>query len=97
MSQLASSLSERPKGTLPSQPLANSKSSSQAYKVQDPQINQYNVVHTLSQERRWVIKSLSQQVQSELIQLLPPHLLAHLNLLHKHLTKTQLLIKFTSL
>jgi len=47
MSQLASSLSERPKGTLPSQPLINLKNFSQAYKVQDPQINQYNAIHTL--------------------------------------------------
>ena len=47
MSQLASSLSERPKGTLPSQPLVNLKTSNQAYKIQDPSINQCNVVHTL--------------------------------------------------
>ena len=33
MSQLASSLSERPKGTLPSQPLINPKNSNQAYEV----------------------------------------------------------------
>ena len=39
MSQLASSLSERPKGALPSQPLVHSKNSSQAYEVQDSQIN----------------------------------------------------------
>ena len=45
--QLVSSLTERPKGALPSQPLVNSKNSCQAYKVQDSQINQYNVVHTL--------------------------------------------------
>ena len=47
MSQLVSFLSERPKGTLPSQPLVNPKNSSQAYEVQDSQINQCNVVHTL--------------------------------------------------
>jgi len=47
MSQLANSLSERPKGTLPSQPLVNPKSSNQAYKVQGSQINQCNVIHTL--------------------------------------------------
>ena len=46
MSQLASFLSERPKGALTSQPLVN-PNSSQAYKVQDSQINQFNVVHTL--------------------------------------------------
>ena len=47
MSRLASSLSERPKSTLPSQPLVNPKKSNQAYEIQDPQINQCNVVHTL--------------------------------------------------
>jgi len=52
MSQLASSLSKRPKGTLPSQPLANPKSSSQAYEVQDPQINQYNSGHTLKSGKK---------------------------------------------
>jgi len=36
-----------PKGALPSQPLINPKNSSQAYKAQDSQINQYNVVLTL--------------------------------------------------
>ena len=36
MSQLASSLSETPKGILSSQPLANPKNPSQAYEVQDP-------------------------------------------------------------
>ena len=39
MNQLASSLSERPKGTLLSQPLVNPKNFSQAYEVQDSQIN----------------------------------------------------------
>jgi len=47
MSQLANSLSERPKGTLPSQSLVNPKNSNQAYEVQDFQINQCNIVHTL--------------------------------------------------
>ena len=47
MSQLASSLSEKLKGTLPSQPLVNPKNSNQAYEIQDPSINQCNVVHTL--------------------------------------------------
>jgi len=47
MSQLASSLSERPKDTLPSQPLANPKNSGQAYEVQDSQISQCNVTYTL--------------------------------------------------
>ena len=47
MSQLASSLSEKPKGTLPSQPPVNPKNSNQAYELQDPLINQCNAVHTL--------------------------------------------------
>ena len=47
ISQLANSLSKRPKGTLPSQLLVNPKNFNQAYEVQDSQINLYNVVHTL--------------------------------------------------
>jgi len=47
MSQLASSLSEKPKGTLPSQLLVNPKNFSPVYEVQDSQINQCNAVHTL--------------------------------------------------
>ena len=47
MSQLANSLSERPKGILPSQPLVNPNNFNQAYEIQDPSINQCNVVHTL--------------------------------------------------
>jgi len=40
MSQLANSLSERPKSTLLSQLLVNPKNSNQAYEDQDSQINQ---------------------------------------------------------
>jgi len=47
MSQLASSRSERPKGTLPSQPLVHPKNSNQAYEIQDHSINQCNAIHTL--------------------------------------------------
>ena len=47
MSQLASSPSKRPKGTLPNQPLMNPKTSSQAHLAKDQQLNQCNVVHTL--------------------------------------------------
>ena len=47
MSELASSLSQRPKRTLPSQLLTNPKNSSQAHLAQEEQLNQYNVVHTL--------------------------------------------------
>jgi len=52
MSQLAISLSEWPKGALPSQPLVNPKNFSQAYEVQDSKINQCNVVHTLRSEKK---------------------------------------------
>ena len=38
MSQLANSLNETLKNTLPSQPLVNPKNSNQAYEVQDSQI-----------------------------------------------------------
>ena len=54
MSQLASSLSERPKGTLPSQPLVNQKTSNQAYEIQDPSINQCNAVHTFRSGKKVV-------------------------------------------
>ena len=47
ISQLASSLSERLKETLPSQPLTNTRNSSQAHGAQDQQINQCNIVHIL--------------------------------------------------
>jgi len=47
MSQLANSVSERPKETLPSQPLTNPKNSSQANVTQDQQLNQCNVVQIL--------------------------------------------------
>ena len=46
MSQLASSLSERPKGTLPSPSLTNPRTSSQAHLAEDQQLNQCNPVHT---------------------------------------------------
>ena len=51
MSQLAYSLSERPNGTLPSQPLINHRNSSQANMNQDQPLNQCNVVHTLRLEK----------------------------------------------
>ena len=52
MSQLANSLSKRLKGTLPTQPLVNLKNSNQAYEVQDSQINQCNIVHTLKSGKK---------------------------------------------
>jgi len=47
LNQQANPLSERPKGTLPSQPLSNPINFRQANEAQDQQPNQCNVVHTL--------------------------------------------------
>ena len=47
MSQLARSISERLKGTLPSQPVVNSRNSSQGNLAQEDQMNQCNLIHTL--------------------------------------------------
>jgi len=47
ISQLAGSLIERPKESLPSQPLADPRNSSQAHLAQKDQMNQYNLIHTL--------------------------------------------------
>ena len=47
MSQLTNSQSERPKDTLPSQPLVNPRSSTQVHLAEDQQFNQCNVVHIL--------------------------------------------------
>ena len=44
MSQLANSHSERPKSTLPSQPVTIPGNSSQVHQVEDQQFNQCNVV-----------------------------------------------------
>ena len=52
MSQLANSLSERPKETLPSQPMTNPRNSSKAHLAKDEQLNQCNVVHTLSSRKQ---------------------------------------------
>ena len=70
MSQLASSLSERPKSTLPNQPLVNPKNSNQAYEIQDPQINQCNVVYTLRSGKK-VDNQVYQQKNSSHIDLAP--------------------------
>jgi len=97
MSQLASSLSKRPKGTLPSQPLVNLKTSNQAYEIQDLSINQCNVVHTLRSGKK-VDKQVYQQKSlghpdptPASTSVVPPKLLL------KHLTRTKLLNKFISL
>ena len=47
MSQLAGSLSEKSKGTLPSQLVANPRNSSQAHLAQEDHMNQCNLIHTL--------------------------------------------------
>ena len=47
MSQLANSLNERPKRALPSLPFHNPKNTNPVHMVQDLQINQCNIVHTL--------------------------------------------------
>jgi len=47
MSQLASSINERPKGNLPSQPIANPKNTNQAHMTEEDPMNQCNDVHTL--------------------------------------------------
>ena len=47
MSQLANLQNERQKGTLPSQPIMNSKNSQQAHLAEYQSLNQCNVVHTL--------------------------------------------------
>ena len=52
MSQLANSQSERPKGTFPSQPLTIRRNSYQAHVVEDQQLNQCNVIHTLRSSKK---------------------------------------------
>jgi len=65
MSQLATFLSERPKETLPSQPVSNPMNSSQAHMVEEDQMNQCNVVHIL-RSRKKVVNQVS--MPSNLIQ-----------------------------
>jgi len=52
MSQLASFISEKPKGTLRSQPIRNPRNSSQAHVAQEDPLNQCNVVYTLQSEKQ---------------------------------------------
>ena len=47
MSQLDSSINKRPKGTLPSQLVANPRNSSQAHMAKEDPMNQCNDIHTL--------------------------------------------------
>ena len=47
MSQLATPQNERQKGTLPSQPIMNSRNSQQAHLAEDQSVNQCNAIHTL--------------------------------------------------
>jgi len=97
MSQLASSLSERLKGTLPSQPLVNPKNSNQAYEFKILRSTSAMLFIHFDQERRWTTRSTNRKILSTLVLLLPPHLLGPLNLLRKRLKRTQLLNKFISL
>ena len=95
MSQLVSSLNERPKGTLLSQPLVNPKNSNQAYENQDPSINQCNVVHTLQSGKKVDIQVHQQKN--------PTHIdpastsASSSQSAPKCLTRTKLLHKFISL
>ena len=90
VSQLASSPSERPKGTLPSQPLVKPKNSNQAYEIQDPSINQCNAITYCDLENNQVY----QQKNSVHIDPTATSTSASSsNLLHKHLTRTKLLNK----
>ena len=52
MSQLTGFLSERPKRTLPSQPVANPRDSSQAHFAQEDHMSQCNLIHTLRSEKQ---------------------------------------------
>ena len=61
MSQLTSYKSERPKGTLPSQPITNPRNSSQAHVAQEDTMNQCNVVHILRSRKQ--IKCQCHQTQ----------------------------------
>ena len=56
MSQPTNLQNERLKGSLPSQPVMNPRNSQQAYLAEDQPLNQCNVVHTLKQERKLIIK-----------------------------------------
>ena len=76
LSQQANPISERQKGTLPSQPLPSPKNPRQANEAQDP--NQYNLVHMLR---------LGKQVLNQIS--MPPAQLKHpLHLVLLHLHKT---------
>ena len=63
LSQLVGSLSKRPKGTLPSQPVANLRNSSQAHLAQEDQISQCNLIHTLRSGNKLITKCQHHQVQ----------------------------------
>ena len=47
INQLANLQNEKPKGTLPSQPLTNPQNSNQVNLAEDQQFNQCNIAHTL--------------------------------------------------
>jgi len=62
--QLANSLNERPKGTLPSQPLPNPKNPFPIHEVEDIGPSQCNTVHILRSEKRIDNKVFNQPIKS---------------------------------
>ena len=94
MSQLASSLSERPKGTLPSQPVANPKDSCQAHLAQEDQINQCNLIIHCGRKNKLITKCQHHKVQHKHPPLLVP---LHLNLTPTTLKNTSQMKMYTSL
>ena len=94
MSQLASSLSEKPKGTLPSQPITNPRNSSQAHLAQEDHVNQCNLIHTLRSRNKLITKYQHHQVQNKYSPLIIP---LHLNLTPITLKKTSQMKMCTSL
>jgi len=63
MSQLASFISERHRGTLPSQPITNPKNYSLAHMAQEDPMNQCNMVHTLRSRNKSIIKCQCHRTQ----------------------------------
>ena len=62
MSQLAGSLSEKPKGTLPSQLVSNPRNSSQAHLAEENHMSQCNAIHTLRSGKQVITKYQHHQV-----------------------------------
>ena len=76
MSQIASFLSESPKGTLLGQAVTNLRNSSQAHMAEEDQMNHCYIVHTLRSERKLIIKCQCHLIPFSTITLQhPPHLI----------------------